>query len=90
MLFYGGWGWIFGALVTILFWSGVVWLVMALFRSVSCRPRGWSGRRSERSEWGAAEDPEQILGRRYASGEIDEEEFHRRLDHLRSRDPRRS
>jgi putative membrane protein len=90
MLFYGGWGWMFGALVTVLFWGGVVWMVMALCRSFSCRSRGWSSRRFERSDWSASEDAEQILARRYASGEIDEEEFHRRLDHLRSREPRRS
>ena len=84
----GLWGGILGLLVMAAFWGAIMWAVVAMCRSGgSCgtarRPRGpyWGERHPE--------DPEQILARRYAAGEIDEDEFHRRLDHLRSRDPER-
>jgi len=40
---------------------------------------GWTGGSPPRSD----ETPEQILKRRYAKGEIDREEYQRRLDDLR-------
>ena len=86
---FGVWGGIVGLVVMVAFWSVIVWAVAALLRSgKSCVP-GCGSYRMHRTYWGEQdrEDPEQILARRYASGEIDEDEFHRRLDHLRSRDP---
>lgn len=49
--------------------GAVVWLVVIFVR-------GLSGRRSG----DGAERPDEILARRYARGEIDEDEYHRRLD----------
>jgi putative membrane protein len=56
------------------FWALVVWAVVALvgyFRQGEPRPPRDLG-------------PEQILGNRFARGEIDAEEYHRRLETLRS------
>jgi putative membrane protein len=59
------------SLSMIAFWGLVIWGIVALLR----RP---GDSRPERP------DPERILAERYARGEIDEEEYHRRLQTLRS------
>jgi putative membrane protein len=65
------WGWVLMSLTMVGFWGLVIWGIVALFR------RGGDSR-PERP------DPERILAERFASGEIDEEEYHRRLQTLRS------
>jgi len=67
------WGWLAMSLSMVAFWGLIVWGIVAIFR-------GWGGswRRPEGRE------PEQILAERFAAGEIDEEEYHRRLQTLRS------
>lgn len=63
----GGWGWT-GMLFMVLFWGvligAVVWGVARLTR----RPGDGSGQPP-------LESPRQILDRRFASGEIDEEQY---------------
>lgn len=71
------WGWFVGFVLTIGFWALLIVLVISLFRSISTK-----GRPHRFTDDG--EDPERALARRFANGEIDEEEFHRRLDILRS------
>lgn len=68
---YGGWmGWWMP--VWMAFWLGVlVLLVWAISRAI-----GSHG-------WRAEDSPEQILKRRYARGEIEREEYERRLSDLR-------
>ena len=70
------WGWGLMSFSMLAFWGLVIWGIVALFR----RPadRGPGDGRSERP------DPERILAERFARGEIDEEEYHRRLQALRS------
>ncbi|MGH3814614.1 MAG: SHOCT domain-containing protein [Pseudonocardiaceae bacterium] len=63
------WGLIALALLVVLILA-IVWLIRALFR-----PAAHSGQRR-----GEADD---VLRRRYAAGEIDEEEYQRRRDALR-------
>jgi putative membrane protein len=68
-----GWGW--GAwtvmmLGSVAFWGLLIWAVVALVRGADAG--------SERRA-----DPEQILAERLAAGEIDEDEYRRRLDALR-------
>jgi len=69
------WGWVLMSLSMVGFWGLVIWGIVALFR------RSGDGRRER-------PDPEQILAERFAAGEIDEEEYHRRLQTLRSTDGR--
>ncbi len=65
-----GWGgWFLGALVMILAWALVIWFILTVVR-------GSVGRRSD-------SDPERVLARRFAAGEIDEAEYHERLRALR-------
>ena len=66
----GGWWWLAGTLMMILFWGAAIWLIAQLVRST-----GESGSPARPS----AED---IVRERYARGEIDSEEFRRRLDDL--------
>ena len=76
MMWNDGWGgwWFVMPLVTIVFWAAVIWLVAGLLRS---RP----GATPTRGPGPAT--PEEILARRYAQGEIDDDEYRRRLDTLR-------
>ncbi|HEX8859312.1 MAG TPA: SHOCT domain-containing protein [Actinomycetes bacterium] len=70
------WGWALMSLSMVAFWGLVIWGIVALFRRPADRWPG-DGRREE-------PDPERILGERFARGEIDEEEYHRRLQTLHS------
>jgi putative membrane protein len=67
------WAWLAMSLSMVAFWGLIIWGVVAIVRGV-----GGSRRRPE------GRDPEQILAERFARGEIDEEEYHRRLQTLRS------
>lgn len=72
----GGWGWIMMGLTMLVFWVVVIGLVVWLVRSTTQdrRPR----------DRGLPEDrARSILAERYARGEIDTEEYERRLDALR-------
>ena len=69
-----GWGW--GAwtvmmLGSVAFWGLLIWAVVALVRGGDARPEPKA-------------DPEQILAARFAAGEIDDDEYRRRLGALRS------
>ncbi len=72
-----GWGYGWMAISMVVFCgliiSGIVVLVRYLARSE--QPRGGPADRPS---------PEQVLAERFARGEVDEEEFHRRLETLRA------
>lgn len=75
--FHGAWGWAALAmtLVMVSFWVILVWLF------VESHQRGpWEASPRRRSP-----TAEQILGERFARGEIDEDEYRRRLDTLHGR-----
>ena len=66
------------ALLPLLLWVlllvlGVILLVRLLNRSGASQP----------PQWGSGDSAEDVLRRRFATGEIDEEEYRRRLDVLR-------
>ncbi len=63
-------GWLMMTAVMVAFWGLVAWVVVVAIRG---------SRASTRS----TPDPERILAERFAAGEINDEEFHRRLDALR-------
>ncbi|MEV5973140.1 SHOCT domain-containing protein [Streptomyces sp. NPDC051921] len=84
MFWYGdgmnGWGWFAMSAGMVLFWGLLITIAVMLFRTLdraSQRPRGSR----------PATSAEQILGERLARGEIDEEEYRRRLTALRSAEP---
>jgi putative membrane protein len=67
-----GWGWIFP----------LTWIVViAVFWTFAWRRPWWRGARG----WHEATSPEAVLGERYARGEIDEDEYRKRLAVLRER-----
>jgi putative membrane protein len=72
-----GWGYFLMGSSTLAFWVLVVAAVVLLARSSNAGTRG--GSRNPRDT--AA--PDQILAQRFARGEIDDEEYRRRLDALR-------
>lgn len=73
----GGWGYALMAVSNLLFWglliAGVVYLVRSLGRTTR-----------QADPTGGRPTPEQLLAERYARGDIDEEEYRRRLDTLRA------
>ncbi|MFI9048464.1 SHOCT domain-containing protein [Streptomyces sp. NPDC053427] len=81
----GGWGWFAMTVGMVLFWALVVTAGVLLFRALArTAPPGGehTGRRGDRPPGGPT--PEQILAERYARGEIEDEEYRRRLATLRS------
>lgn len=82
MFWYGngmnGWGWFAMAAGMVLFWGLLITVVVLIFRTLD-RSAGRPARPGPAA-------PEQILGERLARGEIDEEEYRRRLSALRSGD----
>ena len=73
--YHGGWGWggwLVMSVGMIAFWALVIWAVIALARSAaSASPT-------------APRTPQEILAERLATGEIDEDEYRRRLEALQS------
>ncbi|MGW6562185.1 SHOCT domain-containing protein [Streptomyces hydrogenans] len=84
MFWYGdgmnGWGWFAMSAGTILFWGLLITAVVLIFRTLDR-----AAERPARQDRPAG--PERILGERLARGEIDEEEYRRRLSALRSGEP---
>ena len=74
-----GWGWALMAISMVLFWGLVVAVGVLLFRGVD-QPKA-------RSSGGPRPSPEQLLAERFARGEIDEEEYRRRMTTLTASRP---
>jgi putative membrane protein len=65
----GWWAWAVMTLGMVAFWGGLIWILLTLV-SRSNRPA-------------AAVDPEQVLARRFAEGELDVDQYQQRLTVLR-------
>lgn len=70
----GGWSWVAMSISMLLFWGLVIWVVMAVVRNDRRRPVNPEP---------PIRDPEQILKERFATGDIDVEEYERRREVLR-------
>ena len=85
MYWYGdqmsGWGYALMTVSMVVFWALVIAVVVALIRYLGGRQPGGS-RPVERPT------PEQVLAERFARGEIDQDEYHQRLETLRTEDRR--
>lgn len=86
MMWNGDWGvgsWIAMSLMMIVFWGGLIALVVWLVRS------SHSERPADRANTDRAQNPidrgEEVLAERFARGEIDEEEFTHRRELLHQR-----
>ncbi|MCU1670833.1 MAG: hypothetical protein JWP40_3760 [Blastococcus sp.] len=69
-----GWGWAAMSISMILFWGLLILGGVLLFRALN-RPSGGHEAPSRAT-------PEQVLAERFARGEIDEDEYRRRLETL--------
>ncbi|WP_175439401.1 SHOCT domain-containing protein [Streptomyces vilmorinianum] len=80
MFWYGdgmnGWGWFAMSAGMVLFWVLLITAVVLIFRTLD--------RAAGRPAQSDLARPEQLLGERLARGEIDEDEYRRRLNALRS------
>jgi putative membrane protein len=77
----GGWGYTLMIANTVLFWALIIGGVVVLLRYL-----GRAGRQDPPGQSRPA-TPEQILAERFARGDIDEEEYRRRLGILRGVPP---
>ncbi|GHD97202.1 SHOCT domain-containing protein [Streptomyces naganishii] len=73
-----GWGWFAMSLGTVLFWALLIAAGVLLFRALDRGPG-----RTPRTAAPGRPAPEQLLAERFARGEIDEDEYRRRLEVLR-------
>src|SRR3954469_8992734 len=71
----GGWVFLFLAITRLLWWALIILVVLALLRYLT---------RGGRSTTFRTTADEEVLGERFARGEIDEHEYRQRLDTLRS------
>jgi putative membrane protein len=70
-----GWGYAGMTITMVVFWSAVIAGIAFTLRYLA---------RSERPRGGPPASPEQVLAERFARGEIDDEEYQRRLETLRT------
>ncbi|WP_141208838.1 SHOCT domain-containing protein [Streptomyces griseorubiginosus] len=73
-----GWDWFAASVGAVLFWALIVTVAVLLYRSLTGDPR--------QPRTHVRPSPEQLLAERFARGEIDEEEYWRRLSVLDSDD----
>jgi putative membrane protein len=73
------WGWFAASVGMVLFWALLIILIVLLVRMLN--------RGSRLPHIPDDVPPEQTLAERFARGEIDEDEYRRRLTVLRERDP---
>jgi putative membrane protein len=73
-----GWGYALMAFSSVAFWALLILGIVALVRFTR-NPRDTS------SVSGSRLTPEQLLAERYARGEIDDDEYHRRVNTLSKR-----
>ncbi|WP_041818902.1 SHOCT domain-containing protein [Streptomyces davaonensis] len=74
-----GWGWFAMSAGMVLFWALIITFGVLLFRAL---PRTGD---TTTTAGTPPPRPEELLAERFARGEIDEDEFHRRLTVLRGR-----
>ncbi|GHH85526.1 SHOCT domain-containing protein [Streptomyces capitiformicae] len=72
-----GWGWFGMSIGMVAFWALIITALVLVFRAAN-RPHEHTHTPT------AAPTPQQILAERFARGEIDEEEYRRRLSALHS------
>ena len=82
----GPWGWMMMVLMMVVFWGALAWVIVSFVRH-----GGFSRSGSTPSPTGGVPmpptGPEDILHERFARGEIDVDEYHQRVDALRSKRP---
>ncbi len=72
-----GWGWFAMTFGMVLFWAVIIGVGVLLYRAVNT-PRDRAP-----GDTPPGHSPEQLLAERFARGEIDEDEYRRRLSALR-------
>ncbi|GAB2922430.1 SHOCT domain-containing protein [Streptomyces heilongjiangensis] len=87
MFWYGhdlsGWGWFVMSTGMILFWAALIAFGVMLFRYLS-GPSRTDGTGTSTGGPRPGHSPEELLAERFARGDIDEDEYRRRLTVLRS------
>jgi putative membrane protein len=71
---FGAWGWVLMSLSMVAFWALVIAGIVAAVRYFGAVP--------DRADWPVPRTPQDVLAERYARGEIEEDEYQRRLKTL--------
>jgi len=74
MDWHNGWGWMWMGLMMLLFWGGLIVLVVLLLRGT-----GFGGRKDQAGTPASGPDATEILRSRFARGEITEDEYRKSL-----------
>ena len=77
----GGWWWM--AVMMIVVWGGIVWIAVIAIRPTSPAPHEHAPRPAPTRRTGPS--PEEILAQRLARGEIEPDDYRRRLEVLAQR-----
>lgn len=81
-----GWGeWILMTSLTVVFWAAVITAIVLAVRYLANARTSGDGRSGPPPERGKSR-AEQLLGERYARGEIDDDEYRSRMSTLREHD----
>ncbi|MET3984488.1 SHOCT domain-containing protein [Streptomyces sp. PvR034] len=81
----GAWGWFAMSLTTLIVWTLIVAAAVLVVRALG--RDGAHGRTAPTPHAASDKGPEGLLAQRFARGEIDDEEYSRRLAVLRSHAP---
>ena len=83
----GSWWWIPMTIMMVVFWGGLIWLVVTLVRrpnySLHAGPPGFISQQTAPSP--TAQTAQEILAERLARGEIEPDDYRSRLDALNHR-----
>ncbi len=84
MYYYGdghmsGWGWFGMTIGMLIFWGLLIGLAVLIYRTLAGANASRTSASDGQGPGSATADPRQILAERYARGEIDDDEYQRRL-----------
>ena len=77
----GGWWWM--AIMMIAFWGGIIWIAVTLIRHTNHTPQPHTP--GAAPSMPARQTPQEVLAERLARGEIEPDDYRRRLDALQHR-----
>lgn len=85
-----GWGWFAMSAGMVIFWVLLIGVGILIFRALAHTGPGSGEHTHPHTHTPAGPSPEELLAERFARGDIDEEEYQRRLSTLRATPPKRT
>jgi putative membrane protein len=79
----GSWGWLMMAALMVIFWAGIIWVGVALIRHISHPASAHGGTTASPLPPAVRPDPQDVLAERLARGDIEPDDYRKRLETLR-------